>query len=826
MKKLLLLLSLVLLQPLTVLAAFGDTTTYVGSLIYGDGKYRTSAYFDFPEDIASDGSGNFYIADTFNDVIRKIDSAGMVSTVVGAGGYGDSNGTATTSKFAHPSAVALDSSNNIYIADAGNGKIKKFSNNRVTTIASGLKRPEGLFIRNNILYGTDYTTNRLFSMQLDGSHFTNITSSLNGPKKLYVRTSADYAYVANANDYTVVRVALSSGGRSVIAGVAGDKGQVNGACTSMARFTNLWGLTVIEGTSLDGDDIYVTDGTGDPGNVLDSNISIQNTADTGKVRVIDLDGSNVPATPIVVEGVTRSIANANCQTYLFAKDSDALAINYPNAITRYGDSVYLLVTGLSNIIRYPLADPTAPEIFAGHDRFQNKNGTNGLPGRPKDLVMNRNKSKIFYTENNQVKYITTANRSIHNLVGNTIDNYQHNDDKAWGGSAGRFSDALSLALTPDETKLYVVDRNNNRIRQVNIHDKTVSYFVGAGEINVGGGFANGYQEGGACPNEFTLAQSGCAYFSRPGGITIDHAGKNAYVADTGNEVIRRIRLTGSQAGQTSLVAGRPNDAGYKDGASRTAQFNVPISITIDNDDQFLYVADRDNNAIRKVRISDGQVTTVTGNPSRAGYLDGRLADAYLNLPVKVYYNQGNVYFAEAGTQMIRVADLTDGAVKLVAGDNNRGFTNGDRDNTQFDEPVGIVRKGNNLLVADSQNDLIRKIDLGDGTSIPYTDPAATISIVSPASNKVAGSSTDTKALRITGSGFRHGAVAWFGSFQATATYVNSDTEISVVIPFGQMAPGYYEVGIQNSDGQIGKALRAYSISDNNNVVPLTDYFIE
>ncbi len=135
-----------------------------------------------------------------------------------------------------------------------------------------------------------------------------------------------------------------------------------------------------------------------------------------------------------------------------------------------------------------------------------------------------------------------------------------------------------------------------------------------------------------------------------------------------------------------------------------------------------------------------------------------------------------------------------------------------------------MRKGNNLLIADSQNDLIRKIDLGDGETIPFTEPAAVVTSVIPSSNKVAGKSTDTKALKITGSGFEHGAIAYFGPFNAT--YVNSDTEISVVIPFGLMSPGYYEVGIANIDGQVGTRLRAYSISDNNGVVPVVDYFVD
>lgn len=808
-------------------ATFGDTNTYVGRIVYGDGGFRTDAYFDFPEDIVADGKGNFYIADTFNGVIRKIDANGIVSTVVGQGGYGDFNGSATTTKFSHPSGLALDSAGNLYIADAANGKIKKFSGGKTTTLVDNLVRPEGMFIRNDKVYFVDYSAGKFYRMDTNGSNLTLISSGLNGPKKIYVRTSADYAYITNANDYTVVRVKLDGGFTSVIAGASEEPGKSNGAC-SLSRFKNLWGITVVEGASLDEDDIYVTDGTGDPGNTLDRDLSIQNTSDNGKVRVIDVNGSDVPEEPISEdEETTRvQVTGESCETYLFAKSTIEVPMNYPNAITRYGDSVYVAVTGISEVLRFGIGNAVDLESFAGQDRFHNRNGTKGLPGRPKDIVITSDKKYIYYTENNKVKSISTSDAAIHKLVGSTIDNYQKNDDKAWKGSDGRFSDALSLALSEDETKLYVVDRNNNRIREVDVQKKTVAYLTGAGEVNVGGGFDNGYQEGKACPNQFGLDRKNCAYFTRPGGITVNSNGKYAYVVDTGNHVVRRVTLFGENKGQTKLVAGNPGQRGYKDGTGTEARFNVPIAVTIDDADNYLYIADRNNHAIRKVRLSDGQVTTLTGNPSTPGYLDGKLADAYLNLPVEVYFNDNNVFFAEAGTHMVRVADLGDDAVKLIAGDGQQGFTNGDRDNAEFDNPVGIVRKGNNLLVADSNNDLIRKIDLGDGESIPYTEPAAVVNAVSPSSNKVAGSDSDTKALSITGSGFAHGAVAYFGPFKATATYVNSDTEISVVIPFGLMDPGYYEVGIETIDGQIGSRLRAYSISDANNSVPVVDYFVE
>jgi sugar lactone lactonase YvrE len=801
-----------LLIPHLTNAAFGDTTTYVGQAVYGDGRYRTDAYFDFPEDILSDGAGNFYLADTFNGVIRKIAASGTVSTVVGGtGGYGDATGSANNTRFAHPAAVARDSNGNLYIADAGNGKIKKFNGTSTSTIASDFERPEGLVVRGSKVYVTDYAAGTLTSMNLDGSSRQTITSNLDGPKKLYVRTSGDYAYVANSGDYTIVRVKLSSGTVTVIAGEEGTAGKNNGGCLD-AHFKNLWGITVTEGSSLSGDDLYVTDGTGDPGNTVDRDLSIQNTADAGKVRVVDQDGSDVPedlgnddddSSVVVTPG--------ECTTYLAFKDSDDFAFNYPNSLTRYGDDLYIAATGISEIVRLSLSDFTDVESFAGQDRFHNRNGKTGLPGRPKGIVLTHNRKRIYYTENNKVKYISTSDKKVHKLVGNTVDNYQENDDRAYVGAEGRFSDALALDLSPDEDTLYVVDRNNNRIREVNIHDQSVSYLTGAGDTNVGGGYDNGYQEGNACPNQFGSGRRNCAYFSRPGGIVVDSNGKYAYVADTGNEVIRRVTLYGRNKGKTKLIAGDPQESGYRDGTGSHAQFDVPIAITIDNGDNFLYVADRDNNAIRKVRIRDGKVTTLVGNPSRQGYLDARFDDAYLNLPVSVFYHRGNIYFSEAGTHMVRVADTGDEAVKLVAGDGNRGYANGDRDNAQFDNPVGLARKGNNLLVADSLNDLIRKIDLGDGDSIPYTDAAPAVSGVSPSSNTAATSSSETKALRITGINFRHGATVYFGDYEATATYVNSSNELSVVIPFGSMPRGTYTVTVENSDGQRGTKSSAYQI---------------
>ncbi|MDP3970835.1 MAG: hypothetical protein Q8P90_03980 [bacterium] len=820
MKKYLFIITFLIALPFVVTASFGDSTTYVGKLKAGDGEFRTDANFDFPEDITVDSNGNFYLADTFNNVIRKIDTNGTVSTAVGAGGYGDLNSTGAKTRFSHPGGVAVDDSGNVYIADSGNGKIKKYNGSKTTTLKSGLGRPEGIFYRGGKIYFTDYETGRLYSMNTNGGGEQTITSSLNGPKKIYVRTDGKYAYVTNALDYTVVRIKIDGGYTSVIAGMSGTSGKTNGACLA-SSFKNLWGITIMEGASLDEDDIYITDGTGDPGNIVDRDTFIQNTADAGKVRVIDLNGSDVPEGAVESQS---SLASTVCETYLLLKDSDDFAVNYPNSITSYNDYLYVAITGISNVSKLSPTDFTDVEIWAGKDRFHNKNGLNGLPGRPKDIVITRDKSKIYYSENNQIKKIITNRKRIKHVVGNTVDNYQKNDDKGWAKTNGRFSDALSIALSKNERKLFVVDRNNNRIREVDIASRTVYYLTGAGEVNSGGGTSNGYQEGTSCANQFENGVVGCAYFSRPGGIVVDRDGKYGYVVDTGNHVVRRVTLRGKNKGKTKLIAGNPGQRGFKNGTRKKSRFNVPISITIDSKSKNLYIADRNNHAIRKVRIRDGKVTTLVGDPDKAGYLDGKFSDAILNLPVEVYYNKGNVYFSEAGTHMVRVADRSVRAVKLVAGDGNRGYSNGDRDNTQFDNPVGIVRKGNNLLVADSQNDLIRKLDLGNGMDIPYTDPVAEVTSISPASNKLSDTYTDTKALQVFGNKFRHGAIAYFGIHKANQTYVNSENEISVVIPFGHLEPGYYQIRVENTDGQSGYLLRGYSVSDESGNVPEVDHW--
>lgn len=102
----------------------------------GDGGAATSASLDSPVGVAVDSAGNLYIADTHNNRVRKV-SGGVITTIAGTGvaGFSGDGGTAGSAALNLPTAVAIDSNGNIYIADTDNHRIREISGTKITTIA-------------------------------------------------------------------------------------------------------------------------------------------------------------------------------------------------------------------------------------------------------------------------------------------------------------------------------------------------------------------------------------------------------------------------------------------------------------------------------------------------------------------------------------------------------------------------------------------------------------------------------------------------------------------------------------------------------------------
>jgi len=103
-----------------------STIAGTGTAGFADGAATTTAMLSSPNGVYVDGSGNVYIADTGNQRIRKI-TGSTISTIAGTGTAGFADGNATTARFSSPYGVFVDSSNNVYIADAGNHRVRKLS---------------------------------------------------------------------------------------------------------------------------------------------------------------------------------------------------------------------------------------------------------------------------------------------------------------------------------------------------------------------------------------------------------------------------------------------------------------------------------------------------------------------------------------------------------------------------------------------------------------------------------------------------------------------------------------------------------------------------
>jgi len=219
--------------------------------------------------------------------------------------------------------------------------------------------------------------------------------------------------------------------------------------------------------------------------------------------------------------------------------------------------------------------------------------------------------------------------------------------------------------------------------------------------------------GDGAPGARDHDQSSQATFSDPFGVAVAENGI-VYVADAGdNNRIRKI----SDGKVTTFVGDKE---GFADGIGQHASFNTPSGLAIDRDGN-LYVADTGNNRIRKVS-ANGVVSTIAGDGT-AGYADGPAAQARFNGPIGVALDkQGNLYVADTYNDRIRRIS-TDGQVKTIAGAGAPGYTDGIGDAALFDTPCGVtVMSDGSLIVADTGNRRLRRITRDrDVTTLPVAD---------------------------------------------------------------------------------------------------------
>jgi hypothetical protein len=203
------------------------------------------------------------------------------------------------------------------------------------------------------------------------------------------------------------------------------------------------------------------------------------------------------------------------------------------------------------------------------------------------------------------------------------------------------------------------------------------------------------------------ASGTAARFSLPSGVTTD--GINIYIADVGNQLIRQIVIA---TGATTTIAGDGNGSGVVNGTGTQATFMAPVGITTDGIN--IYVADWAGHTIRQIVIATHAVTTLAGNPSSSGFVNGVGAAATFDSPWALTTDGVNVYVADSGNNVVRQIVIATGAVTTLAGSGALGFDDGAATTASFNNPRGITTDGTNVYVADTTNNMIRQVAIATG----------------------------------------------------------------------------------------------------------------
>ena len=284
----------------------------------------------------------------------------------------------------------------------------------------------------------------------------------------------------------------------------------------------------------------------------------------------------------------------------------------------------------------------------------------------------------------------------------TITTFAGTDESGFDGDDGPAVEALlgsPYGVAADSAgNVYIADRLNHRIRKVD-SSGTITTFAGRGRDE--------YREGGFGGDGGPAAQ---AQLRNPSGVATDGAG-NVYIAELGNHRIRKVDSSGTI---TTFAGTGERGFGGDDGPAVKARLASPFDIALDADGN-VYIADTDNNRIRKVD-SSGTITTFAG-PGDALYGGfggdgGPAVEAQLASPRGVATDgAGNLYIADTDNRRIRKVDSS-GTITTFAGAGGRGFggDGGPAVEARLASRDVAVDVDGNLYIADQKNHRIRKVD--------------------------------------------------------------------------------------------------------------------
>ncbi len=594
------------------ISASGIVSTLAGSGLAGSANGTGSAAsFNYPQGICADAAGNIYVGDTYNNMIRKITSAGVVSTFAGSGVTGNADGTGTGASFSHPQGICFDAGGNMYVADVGNHKIRKITPSGVvstfagsgiagsadgTGTASSFNSPAGICIdANGDMYVSDSQNRKIRKVTLSGVVSTFAGSGASGATD-GLGTAASFAspvgicidasgtiYVADASNAKIRKINPSGLVSTFLgSGIAGDLD----ATGTAARFWNPYGIC----SDISGN-LYIAD------------------SDNHKIK------KSTPTGVVTTFAGSRALSGSTDGT-----GTSALFYNPQGLCSDASGNIY--VADYSNQEIRQVTSSSVVTTFAGSTTPGSTNGTGSAASFFNPMgVCSDTYGNIYVAD--------TYNHKIRKIApSGAVTTF------AGSGSAGS-ADGLGTAATFNEPagvcsdingNIYVADGASRKIRKVTPAG-LVTTLAGSGAA----GSTNG--------------TGAAASFYYPQGICIDAAG-DLYVADYPDHKVRKV----SSAGLVTTFAGS-GISGSTDGAAASATFYNPAGLCSDASGN-IYVADFGNNKVRKITPS-GIVSTLAGSGTPASD-DGIGVSAGFSGPSGICLDaSGNIFVSDYNTHKLR-----------------------------------------------------------------------------------------------------------------------------------------------------------------------------
>ena len=624
----------------------------------GDGGPATNAGLYFPSAVVVDKTGNLFIADTFNYRVRKVDTNGVITTFAGNGlsfnsfnpyQVGD-GGAATNGALASPTSLALDAIGNLFIADRDNNRIAKVGTNGIITTVAGIPFATGSF-----------------GPVQDGIPATS--SHLNGPTAVAV-DSANNLYIADTYNYRIRKV--NSGGIiSTVAGngISGYSG--DGGLAKSAKISASTGVAV---------DTF-------------SNLFI---ADSGNHCVRKVGTNNIIKT-IAGNGVAGFSGDGGSGT-------NATLANLQNLALDAAGNLFVADIGNSRIREIGTNGIIA--TMAGRELNDGDFASNATINSPNGIACD-SAGNLYIADsyNNRIRKVDT-NGIITTVAGNGVSSFSGDGTAATDASLNQPYD---IALDV-EGNLFIADSYNQRVRKVDTNG-IISSVAGTGLRGFSG-------DGGLAIN---------AKLFQPYGVAVDKHG-SFLIADAFNN---RIRGVGTD-GIISTVAGSGSFGFSGDGGAATnAAIAYPWAVALDAAGN-LFISDFFNRRIRQVD-TNGITSTVAGNGSYSYSGDGGLAtNASISSPRALGLDSsGNILIADSNYQRVRKVG-TNGIITTLAGNGFQGFSGdgGAGEEASLSLPGGVAAGSNgDVFISDGGNNRIRKLSY-----VNYADqPAFTVANVTPAS---------------------------------------------------------------------------------------------